>query len=286
MIYGAMALNGVFYTLRALSGNISTAVAVVRFFYVMSPLNFLIATLGVLYLIAWYFQQKPMQNFLNYCCWSKIRAKDLSAITSDAQQNELNRLYGILYTPRVSFESVDPSSVMNFLQTGITKSEIKILTVDLPGAEPGNVYLDVAVIGNPLDTLAMRERIKSGEGKYSLEEPMQDIGESWMLGSRCEWIPHTQGNGLRLSGPFNPVPNRFGSKPTIVSLRLRYHTPLTFMLGALNFVGGERGVAFTLSAATGVIALRNDPTPELDSAKFHPLGGQQRSIVLKKDNKQ
>lgn len=284
--YGAIALNGVFYTLRALSGNISIAVAVARFLYVMGPLNYLIATLGVLYLIAWYFQQKPMQNFLNYCCWSKPRAKDLSPLTPEAQQNELNRLYVILYTPRVSFEPADPSSVMNALRSGVTKSEIKMLTVDLPGAEPGNVHLDIAVIGNPLDTMAMREQIKSGEGKYFLEEPMQDIGESWMQGSRCEWIPHTQGNGLRLSGPFNPVPNKFGSKPTIVSLRLRYHTPLTLMLGVLNFVGGERGVAFTLSAATGVIALRNDPTPELDSAKLHPLGGQQRSIVLKKDNKQ
>ncbi|KQB53474.1 hypothetical protein AQS70_10130 [Pseudomonas endophytica] len=284
-VYGAVSLNVIVYISRVIGGNLQATFAYSRFLFWTGPITILIAALGVLYLITWYFQQKPMQNFLNYCCWSKSRAKDLSPITPEAQQNELNRLYVILYTPRVSFEPVGPSSVMNALQSGVTKSEIKMLTVDLPGAEPTNVYLDISLIGNPLDTIAMRERIKSGEGKHSLEEPMQDIGESWMQSSNCEWIPHTQGNGLRLSGPFNPVPNRFGSKPTIVSLRLRYHTPLTSILGALNFMGGERGVAFTLSAATGVIALREDPTPELDSAKRHPLGGQQRSIFLKTDNK-
>ncbi|MFJ7885191.1 toxin VasX [Pseudomonas sp. NPDC096917] len=277
---GAVALNGAIYTFRALSGNLSVAFALSRFLFWMGPLNLLIAVLGVLYLIAWYFQQTPMQNFLNYCCWSRSRARNLTPITFDAQQDELNRLYGILYTPRVSFESAEPKGVINSLQSGVMKSSIKTLTIDLPGAEPSNAYLDITLIGNPLDTLAMRERIKNGEGKYSREDPMQDIGDCWIHHSRCEWIPHTQGQGLRLSGPFNTVPNLFGSQPTTVSLRLRYQTPLTSMLGALKFVGGEQGVAFTLSAATGVIALRNDPTPELDSAKRYQLDGQQRSIYL------
>lgn len=101
-----------------------------------------------------------------------------------------------------------------------------------------------------------------------------------MHASRCEWIPPNQGQGLRLSGPFNTVPDLYGSKPTTVFLRLRYNTPLTSMLGLHNFVGGDRGVAFTLSSATGVIALRNDPAPELDIAKRYPLGGQQCSIFL------
>ena len=280
LAFTTQALIGVTYTFRVITGGITASAAVGGYLLLMGPLNILIAVLGVLYLIAWYFQQTPMQNFLNYCCWSKSRASDLSPITCDAQQDELDRLYGILYTPRVSFESAEPKSVLNSLQSGVTKSAIKTLTIDLPGAEPSNVYLDITMVGNPLDTLAMRERIKSGEGKYAREEPMQDIGDCWIHYSRCEWIPHTQGQGLRLSGPFNTVPNLFASQPTTVSLRLRYHTPLTSMLGALNFVGGERGVAFTLSAATGVIALRNDPTPELDSAKRYPLGGQQRSIFL------
>ncbi|WP_273221943.1 hypothetical protein [Pseudomonas sp.] len=109
---------------------------------------------------------------------------------------------------------------------------------------------------------------------------MQDVGNYWMLASRCEWILHTQGQGLRLSGSFNTVPNVFGSLPTKVSLRLRFQTPLTSMLGALNFVGGEQGVAFTLSAVTGVVALRNDSTPELDKAERYRLGDQQYSVFL------
>ena len=169
---------------------------------------------------------------------------------------------------------------MSSLQSGLTSSSIKTLTVDLPGAEPSNAYLDISMIGNPLDTVAMRERIKNGKGKYSREESMQEIGGSWIQTSRCEWIPHTQGQGLRLSGSFNTVPNVFGSLPTKVSLRLRFQTPLTSMLGALNFVGGEQGVAFTLSAVTGVVALRNDPAPELDKAERYRLGDQQFSVFL------
>lgn len=44
-------------------------------------------------------------------------------------------------------------------------------------------------------------------------------------------------------------------------------------------------MAFILTAATGVIALRNESTPELDSAKRYPLGGQQRLIVLQPGSK-
>ncbi|SED27755.1 hypothetical protein SAMN05216205_4768 [Pseudomonas mohnii] len=38
-------------------------------------------------------------------------------------------------------------------------------------------------------------------------------------------------------------------------LRVRYRTPLTAMLGAQHFIGGERGLAFTLNHSTGVTAL-------------------------------
>ena len=278
--FATQAMLGLIYTFRAVSGGLTVSAAVGGYLLWMGPLNLLIAVLGVLYLIAWYFQQTPMQSLLNNCCWAKSRARDLNPISLDAQQDELNRLYGILYVPRISFESVEQSSVMSSLQSGVASSPIKKLTIDLPGAEPSNVYLEISMVGNPLDTLAMRERIKSGERKYSPEEPMQDIGSYWMHASRCEWIPPNQGQGLRLSGPFNTVPDLYGSKPTTVFLRLRYNTPLTSMLGLHNFVGGDRGVAFTLSSATGVIALRNDPAPELDIAKRYPLGGQQCSIFL------
>ena len=66
-----------------------------------------------------------------------------------------------------------------------------------------------------------------------------------------------------------------------VSLRLRHRTPLIAMLGAHNFVGGERGVAFTLTDNDGVTALRNDPTPELDRVPTYALGkGHPGAIYL------
>jgi hypothetical protein len=49
---------------------------------------------------------------------------------------------------------------------------------------------------------------------------------------------------------------------------------LTALLGARNFIGGERGVAFALSDNGGVIALRDDPTPELDRVPSYPLDSE------------
>ncbi|POA69092.1 hypothetical protein [Pseudomonas sp. DP16D-R1] len=55
-------------------------------------------------------------------------------------------------------------------------------------------------------------------------------------------------------------------------LRVRYRTPLIAMLGAQHFIGGGRGLAFTLNDSTGVTALWADPTPELDRVPNYPLG--------------
>ena len=94
----------------------------------------------------------------------------------------------------------------------------------------------------------------------------------WLSSSRCQWIPHKEGQGLRLSGPFNTLKSVVTTTPSTVSLRLRYRTPLTSMLGARTFIGGERGLAFTLNHGTGVIELWADPTPELDRVTNYPLG--------------
>ena len=279
--FGTQAFLGFRFTLKAIAGTMTTDAAIARYLLWMGPLNYLIAVLGVLYLIAWYLQQTPMQNFLNYCCWSKARARDLSSLSLDDQQKELSRLYGILFTPRVSFVSRDESTGTSSHMGLLFTSFIDSLTIDLPGAEPGSAYLEITMVGNPRDTLAMRARVKNGEGVYRAQEPMQDIADCWIDSSRCQWIPAKEGQGLRLTGPFKKeVPNLFASQPSKVSLRLRYRTPLTSMLGALGFIGGERGVAFTLSQASGVVALRNDPTPELDEAKRYVLDGRKSSPYL------
>lgn len=279
--FGAQALLGLYYTARAVAGAMTVRAAIAAYALWMGPLNYLIAVLGVLYLIAWYFQQTPMQKFLNSCCWSKARSHDLSPITFENQQDELNRLYGILYTPRVSFKGRDePVGANSYVGVKFT-TFIDSLTIDLPGAEPANTHLEIAMIGNPVDSPAMWARIKNGEGRLRAEEPMQTIGDLWIKNSRCEWIPYTQGQGLRLTGAFlKVVPGVFISQPSKVSLRLRYRTPLTSLLGALSYVGGERGVAFTVSSSSGVVALRDDPTPELERAPNYVLGNQECSVFL------
>ena len=259
--FGAQALLGGYFTARVIAGTMATKAAIAAYAVWMGPINLFIAVLGVLYLIAWYFQQTPMQKFLNSCCWSKARAHDLSPITFENQQDELNRLYDILYTPRVSFKGRDePVGANSYVGVKFT-TFIDSLTIDLPGAEPGNAHLEFAMIGNPVDSPAMWARIKNGEGRLRAEEPMQTLGDLWIKHSLCEWIPYTQGQGLRLTGNFlKVVPGVFVSQPSKVSLRLRYRTPLTSLLGALSYVGGERGVAFTVSSSSGVVQLRDDPS--------------------------
>ena len=91
---------------------------------------------------------------------------------------------------------------------------------------------------------------------------------------------------MRLSGPLNTEPGVLGSKPRTISLRLRYRTPLTALLGANSFIGGEQGVVFTLNNSAGVIILRGDPTPELDRAPSYRLGeGYPNAIYLQPEEK-
>ncbi|WP_139832641.1 toxin VasX [Pseudomonas sp. B26(2017)] len=271
--FGAQALLGVGYTGRALAGSITAETAILRYTLYMGPLNWIIAGLGLLYLTAWIFEKTPLQNFLNNCCWSKARAFDLGPIAPKAQQEELDRLYLILYTPRVSMQSSAKQAPDNG-RSGLTYvSAIDSLTIDLPGAEPHSVYLELSMVGDPVDTLENRYLIKNSPTDYFRPpRPWRDMTPFWLSGSSCQWIPIKEGRGLRISGPFKEVKDVLRTPPGTLSLRLRYRTPLTGILGARSFIGGERGLAFTLNNSTGVIALRNDPTPELDRVPNYPLG--------------
>ncbi len=285
--FGAQAILGFSYTARALAGSITVDVAILRYTLYMGPVNWVIAALGVLYLTAWIFEKTPLQHFLNTCCWSKARAGDLAPIAPKAQQDELDRLYLILYTPRVSMKSsARPARDDSF--AGLKHvSAVDALTIDLPGAEPGSAYLELSMIGDPIDTQGYRHLIKNSPANgYKAPRPWRDLAPHWLSGSRCGWIPVKEGQGLRLSGPFKELPNVLGSPPSTVSFRLRYRTPLTGMLGARTFIGGERGLAFTLNNDTGVVALRGDPTPELDRVPNYPLGdGHPGAIYLQPKDK-
>jgi hypothetical protein len=165
--------------------------------------------------------------------------------------------------------------------SGLTsQSEITALTIDLPGAEPGSAYVELSMAGDPVDTQVSRDLIKNSPySAYKPARPWRDLSPFWLKTSTCTWIPFQEGQGLRLSGPFKSLSNVFSTPPSTLSLRLRYRTPLIAMLGGDSFVGGTRGVAFTLSNNAGVIALRDDPTPELDRVSSYPLGDQQPGSI-------
>ena len=285
---GAQAILGFGHALKKVGDALGVILVNSRYLMMLAPINYLLLILGVLYLVTWYFQQTPMQNFLNYCCWSKKRAHDLSPISFNAQDEELGRLYHILYSPRVSLDGDTRTRPTLDRQGFAYVGEVSSLTIDLPGAKPSSVYLELAIIGDPVDTLAWREKIKNNTSSERVipPQPQQDIGEHWIRSSHCQWIPYQEGQGLRLSGMFDIVPNLLGSKPSKVSLRLRYRTPITALLGAQNFIGGTNGLAFTFTLDKGLIALRDDPTPVLDKAKIHRLSAEKNSQYFQpKSNK-
>ena len=87
--------------------------------------------------------------------------------------------------------------------------------------------------------------------------------------------PPSGGARPRLQGDF-AMSSSLSFPPASVSLRVYYRTPLTALLGDGAFVGGERGVAFTITQDDGIITLRDDPTPGLDQARHYLLSDQQQ----------
>ncbi len=277
--YAIQAIAGFGYTSAALTGVMSASAATAGYLAVMARLGWVIAILGGLYLMVWFFQKTPLPIFLYHCCWSKQRARDLSTIALASQRQEMQQLLTLLYSPRISFtkkiENPDSDKIF-YLQD---QHAIETLSIDLPGATPNNVRLDVSLMGDPIDHEAWRLR-RSQPGLHTPPRWMRDMGAHWLNNSHCEWIPSEEGQGLRISGKFEPVTVKLASLPQTLSLRVKYSSPLTSLLQINQFIGGEHGLAFTITANGGVIALRDTEAPSLNQATEHRLGDQQCSRFL------
>ncbi|GAB7529971.1 hypothetical protein PS3A_23820 [Pseudomonas sp. 3A(2025)] len=155
---------------------------------------------------------------------------------------------------------------------------IGALSIDLPGATPENINLQVALTGDPVDYDSwMNIRNKNG---FAKPEPiMQDLGGYWLKDSRCQWVPHQQGQGLRLIGPFKLIPNTFASLPRKLYLRVKYSTPLIKMLEVHRYIGGEEGLVFAVSTGDDVIPLRSAGTPALNQARLYNVRVQDGSMI-------
>ena len=162
---------------------------------------------------------------------------------------------------------------------------IETLTVDLPGAEPNSIRLDVSMIGDPMDYQQWKE-LRGAPGLTERPHPMRNMGAHWLRNSACEWIPFKQGQGLRITGEFKTIPYELGSLPRKISLRLWYGTPFTALWGIQSFIGGSQGLAFTVTPDSGVMVLRSEPTPILNSAPIYKLGEQSCSVFLQPGTKQ
>lgn len=280
--FGAQALLGLVYTFKSIAADYGVVVANANYLRWIGPVNLLLAVLGVLYLIAWFMKQTPLQNFLDYCCWSKLRAKDLSAIAFDRQAEELSRLYQILFAPRLSFNGEARKEPANNRMGFVIVPRVYSLTIDLPGADPSNTYFDISIVGDPVDIPVYRKLVSTNDsGKPVVPpRPMQDIGRHWIQASSCQWIPYQEGQGLRLSGPFNAIPDLFGSSPQKVWVRVCYHSSITSLLNTRKYNGGDQGQVYIYTPDTGLISGREESTPELDKAIRLSLSAEQNSQYL------
>ncbi|MCP1646567.1 hypothetical protein J2T41_006225, partial [Pseudomonas citronellolis] len=256
--FGTQAALGLGLTSMRLLNRIDTPTAIRRFRLGMGPINLLLLALGGVYLYAWWRQSTPLQQYLANCCWSKARAGNTDPIPAEQQQREFDQLLILLYQPRVSVDSKS-QRVPGSLGDTVSLEAIQRLTIDLPGAEPSSVELELGLIGSPIPDHFRMLR--------SNDQPNLDIGDLWLERSQCTWIPADQGQGLRLSGAFRQAQVR-------LSLRLRYRNPLVDLAG-ITTIGGRQGVAYVLTAENAPVTLRpGEPTPELDRAQTYRLTGE------------
>lgn len=274
---GAQALLGFTYTYKNIVAGLDVALSNIRYLRFMGLLNYLLVILGVLYIVAWLMRQTPLQNFLDNCCWSKGKARNLSAIPSSVQVDELKRLYDILYAPRVSFVGAERRRSADNRMGFIFVPAVSAMTIDLPGAIPSSAYLELSIVGDPIDTQQWVARVKRNNSSVRIHppRPVQDIGKYWIETSQCEWIPYREGQGLRLTGHFHVIPGVFESEPSSVSVRVRFKNPVADLFSGLGYVGGEQGLVFTYTVSEGLIAVKSAPTPELDKAKAYVLSAEQ-----------
>lgn len=277
-VYASQALIGLFYTYAAVTGLMSVGAAIIGFGTAMIPIIYLTMLLGGLYIVSWILQRTPLQNFLSNCCWSKPQTKKPEPINTKAQQNEINRLLILLYTPQINYEKIVDYVLTDSMDGIKRQTYIGALSIDLPGATPENINLQVALTGDPVDYDSwMNIRNKNGFAKPS--HTMRDIGGYWLKDIRCQWIPHEQGQGLRMSGPFKLTPQTFASLPRKLYLRVKYSTPLTKMLEVDRYIGGEDGLIFAISTGDDVIPLRNAGTPVLNQARLYNVRVQDGSMA-------
>lgn len=278
LTYTAQAFIGAAYTYAVVTGAMPVGAAMAGYAIMIAPWILVTAILGVFYLVAWFFQQTPLQNFLHHSCWSIQRAKDLSPLDETVQRDELTQLLTLLYTPRISVETAARSIHSGARLGSRLERLIESLSIDLPGGTPEAAELEISLIGDPLDKDAWIDLIDDPES--CTPNKTYDLGKYWLATAQCTWIPHREGQGLRLKGAFKYGLGKFSSLPSHVSVRIKYKTPIAGLLGIDQFIGGKNGLSYSITPYDDITQLRDEEAPKLNTAQVHTLSTEYFSKSL------
>ncbi|WP_417607785.1 toxin VasX [Oceanimonas baumannii] len=242
LVYFSQGVLGVWAFLSRASGFASASQIAARFRVGNFWIILLQVALGAGYAYLLLKQGSPLQNFLSDSCWGWRQRWNGNI---DAEQKALVEL---LFTPKVEVKKgwltllgdgiayyTDPTGFKRWVWRALDGEHITTfeqLSLDLPAAEPETTEVKIKI----------------------LAQGSRDIGSIWMRRMKASWIPHEDGQGLRLSSDCEGL-------TTPLYIYVQYQNPIKNLFPEQETVGGGKGKCYRFNDKGEASLLTRDEYP-------------------------